>query len=326
MRRRKFIGLLGGAAAWPLAVRAQQTGNVRRIAYLALAPAENIGPMKVLVDRLGELGWFEGQNLAIEYRSAEGDAKRLPGLAAQLVETKPDVLIGGGGTLAPQALKAATTTIPVVFAAVGDPVGAKLVASLGRPEGNVTGLSVQLSDLGGKWLELVRELVPLQHTVAVLMNPETPYTALALKEIEVAAEPVHAKLIVLRVTAGDQLPSQFQASRAAKAAAIVVLDDPLIANLRRQIAELAAEHRMPVISGSRQLPDAGGLISYGPDGRQIFQRAAEYVDKILKGAKPQDLPVQQPTKFELVINLKTAKVLGLTVPPSLLARADEVIE
>jgi putative ABC transport system substrate-binding protein len=234
--------------------------------------------------------------------------------------------VGGTGTLAPQALKAATTTIPVIFVAVGDPLGANLVASLSRPEGNVTGLSSQVADLGGKRLEILRDLIPLQPAVAVLLNPETPYTALALKEIATAADRLQLKLIALRVTSGDQLQGQFQDARAAKAAAMIVLEDPLTSSLRRQIAALAVEHRIPVLSGGKQLTEAGGLISYGPDWQQIYQRAAEYVDKILKGAKPQDLPVQQPTKFELVINLKTAKALGLTVPPTLLARADEVIE
>jgi putative ABC transport system substrate-binding protein len=282
MRRRDFVAAVCITALWPIAAKAQLPAKHFRVGYLALTPAENVGLMKVLVDRLRELGWVEGQNLTIEYRSAEGDAKRLPGLATQLVETKPDVLVGGTGTLAPQALKAATTTIPVIFAAVGDPLGAKLVASLSRPEGNVTGLSSQVADLGGKRLEILRDLLPLQPGVAILLNPETPYTALALKEIATAAEPLKLKLIALRVTSGDQLRSQFQAARAAKASAMIVLEDPLTFSLRRQIAELAVEHRMPILSGDRQLTDAGGLISYGPDRAQIFQRAAEYVDKILR--------------------------------------------
>ena len=192
MRRREFIKTaIGLTAIWPVGARTQQRVPVVGVISVA-SPSGAATRLEALRQGLREEGYSEGQNLTIEYRSAEGDAKRLPSLAAQLVETKPDVLVGGLGTLAPQELKAATTTIPVVFASVGDPVGAKLVASLGRPEGNVIGLSTQLSDLGGKWLELLRELVPLQHAVAVLMNPETPYTALALKEIEAAAEPVHA--------------------------------------------------------------------------------------------------------------------------------------
>ena len=313
-------------ALLPSSAKAQVAAKHFRLGYLALTPAENVGMMKVLVDRLRELGWVEGQNLTIEYRSAEGDAKRLAILAAQLVATKPDVLVGGAGTLAPQALKAATTTIPIIFAAVGDPLGANLVASLSRPEGNVTGLSSQVADLGGKRLEILRDLILLQPVVAVLLNPETPYAALALKEIATAADRQQLKLIVLRVTSGDQLQGQFQDARAAKAAAMIVLEDPLTISLRRQIAALTVEHQIPVLSGDKQLTEAGGLISYGPDGQQIYRRAAEYVDKILKGARPQDLPVQQPTKFELVINLKAAKAFGLVLPSSLLATADKVIE
>jgi putative ABC transport system substrate-binding protein len=235
------------------------------------------------------------------------------------------VLIAGFGTLTAQAAKAATTTIPIVFTTVGDPVGAGVVASLARPGGNATGLS-GLTEIGGKRLELLRELIPRKQVVAVLMNPDTPFTRLALKEIKTAAEAERIRLEVLEARTPDQVSAGFEAAIKAGAGGLLVLEDPLMYDLRRQISDLAAKFRLPAVYTYRDYAQAGGLMSYGTDRRQIYRRAAEYVDKILKGAKAADLPVEQPTKFELIINLKTARALGLTIPPSLLARADQVIE
>jgi putative tryptophan/tyrosine transport system substrate-binding protein len=326
VHRRVLISTLtGGLLATPLAGRAQQAGRAYRVCSLALTPGEDTTSMKPLLERLHELGYGEGKNMAFEYRSAEGRAERLPQLAMELVRGRPDVLIAGFGTLAAQAAKAATMTIPIVFTTVGDPVGAGLVASLGRPGGNVTGLN-GLTEIGGKHLELVQALSPGKKVIAVLMNPETPFTRLALKEIKAAAEASRTRLEVLEARSAEQVPRDFQAAVTAGAGGLLVLGDPLLYSLRREIADLSEKFRLPAVYPSRGWAEAGGLMSYGPDRRQVYRRAAEYVDRILKGAKPGDLPVEQPAKFELVINLKTAKALGLTIPPSLLQRADQVIE
>jgi putative tryptophan/tyrosine transport system substrate-binding protein len=309
----------------PLAADAQPAGKSYRISFLALVPGEDTTLMKALLERLHELGYSEGKNMTFEYRSAEGRPEQLAPLAMELVRAHPDVLIAGFGTLAAQAAQAATTTIPIVFTNLGDPVGAGLVASLGRPGGNVTGLTDQARDLQGKRLQLLQELTPRKPVIAVLMNPDTPFTALALKEVKTAAEAGHTRLEVLEARTADQVSDRFEAAIHAGAAGLLVLEDPLTYSIRRQIADLAARFRLPTMYGYRDFAEAGGLMSYGTDRRQIYRRAAEYVDKILKGAKPADLPVEQPTKFELVINLKTAQALGLTIPPTLLFQADEVI-
>jgi putative ABC transport system substrate-binding protein len=310
----------------PLAAEAQQGGKVWRISFLALMPGEDKTTlMKALLDRLHALGYSEGKNMTFEYRSAEGLPERLPQLALELVQANPDVLIAGFGTLTAQAAQAATRTIPIVFASVGDPVDAGLVASLGRPGGNVTGLSGQGGDLGPRRLQLLQDLLPGNHIVAVLLNPDTPYTLLALKELKTAAEAGQTRLEALEARTADQVSGRFEAAINAGAASLLVLEDPLTVSLCRHIAELAAQFRLPTLYGSRDCTVAGGLMSYVTDHRQSYRRAAEYVDRILKGAKPADLPVEQPMKFELVINLKTAQALGITIPPTLLFQADEVI-
>jgi ABC-type uncharacterized transport system substrate-binding protein len=326
VRRRVFITLLGGAAAWSRAARAQQMRSPYRIVFLGLLPGENTTFMKSLLERLNELGYRQGQNMIFDYRSAEGVPERLPQLAAAAVRANPDVLIAGFGTLTAKAAKAATSTIPVVFTAVGDPVGTSLVASLGRPGANVTGMSAQASDTVGKRLQILQELVRSNKAVAVLLNPETPFSALALQQLRATAQAGPTAFVVFEARTADQVSASFEAAVKAGTAGLLMLEDPLTYGLRRQIAELAARFRLPTIATFRDFPEAGGLVSYGMDLRQMNRRAAEYVDKILKGTKPADLPVEQPTKFELVINLKTAKALGLEVPPTLLARADEVIE
>ena len=327
VRRREFIALLGGAAAaWPRALNAEQAGSSYRISFLALVPEEDKTLMKALLERLHEFGYREGTNMVFAYRSAEGRPERLAPLAMELVRDKPDVLVAGFGTLAAQAAKAATATVPVVFTTVGDPVGAGIIASLGRPGGNVTGLTDQARDVQGKRLQLLLELVPGKQDIAVLLNPDTPFSRLALEEAKAAAEYAHIRLQVLEVRTADQISESFEHARKAAAAGMLILEDPLIYSIRRQIAALAAGSRLPAIYVYKDSVEAGGLMSYGPERRHLYRRAAEYVDKILKGAKPADLPVEQPTKFEFVINLKTAKALGLTVPDKLLVAADEVIE
>jgi putative ABC transport system substrate-binding protein len=321
-----LLTLVLALLATPPAAEAQQAAKTYRISYLALTPGEDTTLMKALLERLHELSYSEGKNMIFEYRSAEGRPERLPQLATELARARPDVLIAGFGTLAAQAAKAATTIIPIVFTTVGDPVGAGLIANLGRPGGNVTGLTDQAKDLGGKRLQLLQELTPGKQVIGVLMNPDTPFTRLALSEAKTAAEAGHTRLEVLEARTADQVPGRFEAATKAGATGLLVFEDPLTYSIRRQIAELAAKFRLPTISGFRDFAEAGGLMSYGTDRRQMSRRAAEYVDKVLKGAKPGDLPVEQPTKFELVINLKTAKALGLTIPPSLLLRADEVIQ
>jgi ABC-type uncharacterized transport system substrate-binding protein len=326
MKRRTFLAMVPGCLlAAPLVAEGQPAGKLYRVCFLALTPGEDTTSMKPLLERLHELGYGEGRNMAFEYRSAEGRSERLPQLARELVRGRPDVLIAGFGTLTAQAAKAATTTIPIVFTTVGDPVGAGLVASLSRPGGNVTGLS-GLTEIGGKHLQLLQELNPGKQGFAVLMNPETPFTRLSLKEIRTAAEAHRIRLEILEARTADQVPRVFQGAVMAGVGGLLVLGDPLMFGLRREIADLAAKFRLPAVYPSREWAEAGGLMSYGTDRRQVYRRAAEYVDRVLKGAKPAHLPIEQPTKFELVINLKTAKALGLTIPQSLLQRADQVIE
>ena len=277
------------------------------------------------LQRIRELGYIEGKNLVFEYRSAEGRAERLPQLAADFVRANPDVLVAGFGTLAAQAAKAATTTIPIVFTSVGDPTGAGLVASLNRPGANVTGVTSKASDLVGKRLQILNDLIPGKQIVAVLLNPDTPFSALALQELR-TANAGRQRIEVFEARNADQVSTGIDAATKAGAAGLITLEDPLTLGLSRQIADLATKARLPAIYGNRNFAEAGGLMSYGVDRRQLNRRAADYVEKILKGAKPADLPVEQPTKFELSINLKTAKALGLTIPSNLLALADELIE
>ena len=328
MRRREFIELVGGTAAMFLsfAARAQQAMKSYRLGYLALLPGEDTTLVKPLLQRLHELGYREGTNMTFDYRSADGRTERLPQLAAELVRASPDVLIAGYGTLAPKAIIAATSSIPIVFTSVGDPVGAGLIASLSKPGANATGLSGQASDITAKRLQLLEDLIPGKKLIAVLGNPDTPYTALALQQVRMAAATIGQPLVVLEARAVDELPTAIDEAIRSGAASMLVLEDPVLLGAKQEITQLLAKARLPAIYGPRDYAEAGGLISYGPDQRQLSRRAAEYVDKILKGASPASLPVEQPTKFELVINLRTAKALGLDVPFTLLARADEVIE
>ncbi len=327
MRRREFIGLVGGAAAaLPLVSHAQVSKRLYRVAYLALTPGENTTQMKTFAQRLKELGYVEGKDITIDYRSADGRSEQLSALAGELVRGKPDVLVAGLGTLTARAAKAATGEIPVVFTSVGDPLGAHLVENLARPDGNVTGLASQSTETAAKRLQILEKLLPDRSPIAVLMNPGAPAPALALKELRAAAESEGVRLEVLEISAISQVPQKIEAGLRAGAAGLLVIEDPLTIAARQQISNLCAQFRLPAVYGDREFVQAGGLMWYGADREQLFRRAAEFVDKLLKGAQPSALPVEQPTKFALVINMKAAKLIGLEVPSSLIALADEIIE
>ena len=324
IRRREFILTLGGAAAaCPLVARAQQQPKVWRIGMLETISADqNAANLGALRQGLRELGYVEEQNLVIEYRSADGDAKRFPDLAAELVRLKVDLIVTRG-TPAALAAKSATSTIPVVMAATGDPL--LLVTSLARPGGNVTGLSVMILDLGAKRIEWLTELVPAVTGVAALSNMSNPSIQEERREIETATRSKGLRYRLFDVRQGDDIRRAFEALDRENEA-IVVGMDAVTQEHQEMIVELAARNRVAAIYFGREFVDAGGLMSYGPNYPDNYHRAAKYVAKILKGAKPADLPVEQPTKFELVINLKIAKGLGLQIPDKLLALADEVID
>jgi putative ABC transport system substrate-binding protein len=328
MERRTFMAMLtGGLLAAPLAAEAQQAPKIARIGYLAPNLAASSHLPGAFRHGLRDLGYVEGRNVVIEYRDAEGKFERLPALAAELVALKVDVIVAGG-TPAALAAKQATETLPVVFAGPGDPVTSGLVTSLGRPGGNVTGLSSFAPELVGKCLEQLTQAVPRVSRVAALWQPgglgeRTDKDV--LKEAEAAARALRVRLQFVEARGPENFDRAFSEMTRARAGALTVLPGSMFVNERRRLVDLAAKHRLPTAFPWREGVDAGGLMSYGPDFADLFRRAATYVDKILKGAKPADLPVEQPTKFELVINLKTAKALGLTIPPSLLQRADEII-
>jgi len=314
------------ALVLPRAAGAQQSERSYRMSYLALLPDEDVTIAKPFFRRLQELGYGLGRNLVLSYRSAEGRPERLAELAAELMQAKPDVLVAGFGTLAAKAAAAATRTTPVVFTQVGDAIDAGLVTSLARPGGNVTDVSAQANDIATKQLQSLEELVREKGTIAVLLNPDTPYTALTLRQVRAAAEQTHQPLAAFEARTPDQVSTGIEAAIKFGVVGLIVLDDPLMLSVRQEITRLVAAARLPAIGGFREFAEAGGLMSYGPDQKQLYRLAAEYVDKILKGARPADLPVEQPTKVAIVINLKMAKALGVTIPPSLLASADELIE
>ena len=325
-KRREFITLLGGTAAWPLAARAQQAGKVHRIGVLeTISTTLNVANFYALREGLRQLGYAEGQNLVIEYRSADGRDDRFPGLARELLALKVDVIVTRG-TPAAKAVKNATSTVPVVMMASGDPVGVGLVTSLARPGGNITGLSAIVGELSPKRLELIREIVPGLARIAVLANTSNDAVRRDWARIETAARSLGVQSQLLDLRESDALGPTFDDASARRADALVVVIDAITQANQQRIVDLAMKHRLPAIYSSREFVDAGGLISYGVSYPDLYRRAATYVDKILKGTKPADLPVEQPTKLELVINLKTAKALGLELPATVLARADEVIE
>ena len=328
MNRRGFIGALaGGLFAAPLVAAAQPTAKVYRIGFLVTATLTETGHLlKALSEGLRELGYVEGRNVVFERRFAEGRQERLPALAAELVQLKVDVVVTGSNPVI-AAVKEATATIPVVMAVSRDPVGAKFIASLARPGGNITGLANDTApEIIGKNLALLKEAVPRISRVTYLWNPVPPGAEASKNALESAARNLGVAFQPVEVRGHAELEGAFAAMVRERANGIVVAQDPVTFGSRSQVVLLAARSRLPAVYGVREFAEAGGLMSYGPNIADQFRRAAMYVDKILKGAKPGDLPIEQPTKFELVINLKTAKALGLTLPPSLLQRADQVIE
>jgi len=326
-----IVTLAVGTLLAPLATHAQPAGKVPTLGYLSRSSAKAFsemishGPLLgALQQGLGKLGYTEGQNIAVQSRWAEGRQEQLADFAAELVRLKVNVIVTSG-TPASLAAKRATTTIPIVMVGVGDPVGSGLVASLARPGGNITGLTLLATKLGGKRLELLREVVPRLRRVAVFWNPANLSVALLLRETEVGARALGVQLLSLEVRGPEDFEAAFAAAIRGRADALIALEDPLTVVHRGRIIDFATKNRLPATCGLKEFAQAGGLMSYGASLPDLYRRAATYVDKILKGAKPADLPVEQPTKFELVINLKTAKALGLTIPQSILLRADQVI-
>ena len=325
-RRGLLIALGAGALAWAGAVRAQTPPTVRRVGLLSgFSPSAYAASYQAFRLGLRDLGWIEGKNITIDYRHAEGSHDRLPDLAADLVRLEVDVIVTSA-TSDTIAAQKATRAIPIVMVAGGDPVANGLVQSLSRPGGNVTGLSQMLQALSGKRLELLKEMVPKLARVAVLWNPRSASAALNWRENQQPAQQLVIELISLEVRNPHELDKAFEAATSARAGALVILPDPVVSTNLERIVDFAARSRLPSIYQSSEFADAGGLVTYGPDRVDLFRRAATYVDKILKGTKPGDLPVEQPTKLELVVNLKTAKALGMTIPLSVLSRADRVIQ
>ena len=326
--RRELLAALGGAAAaWPLATRAQQPGKLPTIGFLGAEATAWSGYVTAFAERLRALGWIEGRTIAIEYRWSEGRPERVAEIAAEFVRLKVNVIVTHGPAVT--TLKQATSVIPIVFAVALDPVGGGLVASLARPGGNVTGQSTQQSDLAGKRVELLRDVIPRLRRLAIMLNVGYPSAVLEMGEVQAAARRLGIEVATLKIRRAEDIAPAFAALKAqpdAQADALYVVGNALTVANRTRINTLALGARLPTIFGTRDQAQAGGLISYGPNVPDLFLRAGDYVDKILRGTKPGDIPVQQPTRFDLVINLTTAKALGLTIPESFLTRADEVIE
>jgi putative tryptophan/tyrosine transport system substrate-binding protein len=324
MKRREFITLVGGAAVWPLTANAQQPAKLPTIGLLGASTPSNWSQWTAaFVQRLRELGWTDGRTVAIEYRWAEGRSERFTRIAAEFVRLKVDVIVTVGSAVA--ATKQATSTIPIVFAIAVDPVGTDMVASLARPGGNATGLSTQTPELAGKRIELLREVLPNLRRLAIIANVDYPGSVVEIAEVQAAAHKVRVDVDVLEIRRAEDIVPAFGTLKSA-VQALYVCPDALVNATHARINTLALGARLPTIHPFRDYLAAGGLLSYGANNADLFRRAGDFVDKILRGAKPGDLPVEQPTKFELVINLTTAKALGLEIPATVLARADEVIE
>ena len=328
MKRRVFIGLIGGAAAWPLAARAQQLAGMPRIGILSpLSPSQQTSqPFEAFRKALSNLSYVEGKSIGYVYRWADGSQKRLAEFAAELASLKVDIIFSAPGTPTAIAAQKATTTIPIVFAGVGDAVGTGLVASLARPGRNATGLVNQSQDIAGKQLEWLKEAIPGLSRVGVLWRPSNPSYRNLLSRFDAVVRAKGVQVALIGAESREDLSTAFETIKRSQIEGLLVQADDLFINEGTRIIELAAAYRVPAIYRLGYQAAAGGLMAYGPNIPDMYRRAAYYVDKILKGAKPGDLPVEQPTKIELVINLKTAKVLGLQFPPALLVRADEVIE
>ncbi len=326
-QRRKLLLAAGALLAYPRAAEAQQAGKVYRIGYLGgtASTPETLALLDAFRQGLRERGWMEGQNLVIEYRWAEGKFERLPELAAELVRLKVD-LIFAGSSIYVEPARRATQTIPIVFALHADPVGSGHVASLGRPGGNITGLSLMQSEFTVKGLQLLKEVVPQATRITVLWNPATPSHGPGLKAIEAAALALGVRVQSLAVRAPEDFEGAFAAMARERAEALLVIGAAIFFTAQHRLADLAMKHRLPAMFGARRHAEVGGLLSYAANYPDLMRRSAAYVDKILKGAGPGDLPVEQSTKFEFVVNLKTAKSLGITIPQSVVLRADEVIQ
>lgn len=326
MDRRRFVtGIVASALPTPLAAQAQRAGKIYRIGFLWDSPAVWPHALEAFRRGMRERGWFEGQNIKTEYRWAEGRFDRLPTLAEELVKLKVDVIVAPT-SIYTGAAKRATSTIPIVFVSHADPIGSGHVASLARPGANITGLTIVMSATAAKSLEMLKEAIPGLKRVAVVWDPSTPSHAPGLKAVEAAGQALGLELMALAVRNAVEFERAFSAMVQKHADAVLVLSTPLFMGEARQLAELAIIYKLPTVFGPREHAEAGGLLSYGPDRADLFHSATIYVDKILKGTRPAELPVQQATKFELVINLKTARRLGLTIPQSTLLRANEVIE
>ena len=325
MKRRAFITLLGGAAAaWPLAARAQQRTRLPTVGILGGATAATWSTWTpAFIRRLAELGWIEGRTVAIEYRWAGGSPERAAEMATEFIRLKVDVILTAGGVLA--AVKSVTSVVPIVFATATDPVGAGFAASLARPGGNLTGLSLQTTDYAAKRVELLRELIPGARRLAILFNSNNRGTVLEMREAESAIRTLGLESSTHEIQRAEDIAPVFEMMKG-RTDALFVCSDVLVNVHRVRINTLALGAKLPTIFSIREYVEAGGLMSFGPNLADMFRRSAEYVDKILRGAKPADLPIEQPTKFDLVVNLTTAKTIGLTIPPDFLARADEVIE
>jgi putative ABC transport system substrate-binding protein len=327
--RREFITLLGGTAAWPIAVRAQQGDRMRRIAFLhpyAENDPEVLARVVAFRQGLEALGWTENRNIRIDHRYSGGDLDQIQAYATELVRSAPD-LIAGSGTPVIAALKQATDTIPIVFSAVNDPVGQGLVATMSHPGGNITGFTFIDFPLIGKWLEMLKEVAPDVRRMTLMFNPDTtPFYPVFVRELGAAPALLAVELLAFPVHNEEEIAAAIAAFAREPGGGLIAAPDAFINTRRHLIMALAERHRLPAIYGFRQFVKEGALMSYGPDTADMVRRSTAYVDRILKGEKPADLPVQAPTKYELAINLKTARVLGLTVPPTLLATADEVIE
>jgi putative ABC transport system substrate-binding protein len=324
MRRREFFSLLGGAAAWPVAARGQ-AGKLPTIGFLGGAtPALEGQRIVAFVQRLRDLGWIEGRNITIEYRWAEGRSERAAEIVAEFVRLKVDVIVTNGNALT-LAAKRVTSVIPIVFALAGDPVGTGLVASLSRPGGNVTGTSLQNPDLAGKRVELLREAFPGLRRLAIFGNAGSPNVVLEMSQAQAAGGALGLEIIMSEIRSGEDIAHAFD-TLSGQAEALYVCGDPLVNTYHIRINTLAHGARLPTMTGYREFVEAGGLMSYGADLTELFRRAAEFVEKILRGTKPADIPVEQPTKFELIVNLTTAKAIGLKLPEAFLLRSDQVIE